>query len=151
MMSEYGDPAEPRELFGRLVRQVWVEWAKEQPNQKPSWLLPWEELDDGQREVDMRIGAELFERGQRSAPEPAPRVFHDGEDVPPGVCVLHEDGEVGYLDDTGDCDCEEVERGDCEEHSYVNRNGNLGPLVEVILPDYEAALCVDRAARRAAG
>ena len=27
-----GDPAEPRELLGRLVRQVWVKWASEQPH-----------------------------------------------------------------------------------------------------------------------
>jgi hypothetical protein len=62
-----GDPAEPRELVGRLVRQVWVEWAREQPDAKPSWLLPWEETDGGQREVDMRIGAALFEAGKQAA------------------------------------------------------------------------------------
>lgn len=61
-----GVPAEPREPAGRLVRQVWVEWAQEQPDPKPSWLLPWEELDDGQREVDMRIGTALFDAGYRA-------------------------------------------------------------------------------------
>ena len=61
-----GDPAEPRELVGRMVRQIWVEWAQQQPNPKPSWLLPWDELDTGQREVDMRIGAALFSAGQRA-------------------------------------------------------------------------------------
>lgn len=60
------DPAEPRELVGRLVRQVWVQWAREQPDPKPSWLLPWEGLDDGQREADMRIGAALFDAGYRA-------------------------------------------------------------------------------------
>ena len=44
------------EQMGRLVRETWVGWAHEQPDPKPSWLVPWEELDDGQREVDMRIG-----------------------------------------------------------------------------------------------
>ena len=58
-----GDPAEPRELVGRLVRQVWIEWASEQDEPKPSWLLPWEDLDDGQREVDMRIGEKLYQAG----------------------------------------------------------------------------------------
>lgn len=80
-----------------------------------------------------------------------PRVFLDGDDVPGGVCVLYENGEVGYLDDTGNCDCEDVERGECEEHSYVNRNGNLGPLVEVLLPDYETALAADCEARAVSG
>jgi hypothetical protein len=45
-----------RERLGRLVRETWVAWALEQPDAKPSWLVPWEELDDGQREVDIRIG-----------------------------------------------------------------------------------------------
>lgn len=44
------------EMLGRLVRDTWVEWAQEQPDPKPSWLLPWDELDEGQKEVDRRIG-----------------------------------------------------------------------------------------------
>ena len=45
-----------REMLGRLVRHAWVRWAQEQPDPKPSWLVPWAELDEGQREVDRRIG-----------------------------------------------------------------------------------------------
>jgi len=45
-----------RESLGRLVRETWVEWAREQPNPKPGWLTGWDDLDEGQREVDMRIG-----------------------------------------------------------------------------------------------
>ena len=45
-----------REALGRLVRETWVKWASEQPGPKPSWLTGWDDLDDGQREVDMRIG-----------------------------------------------------------------------------------------------
>lgn len=47
-----------REVLGRLVRETWVAWAQEQPEgqRKPSWLIPWTELDAGQREVDCRIG-----------------------------------------------------------------------------------------------
>ena len=45
-----------REPLGRIVREAWVAWAKEQPDPKPSWLVGWDELDSGQREVDMRIG-----------------------------------------------------------------------------------------------
>jgi hypothetical protein len=44
------------EHLGRVVREAWVEWAKEQPDPKPSWLIPWEQLSESQREVDMRIG-----------------------------------------------------------------------------------------------
>jgi hypothetical protein len=76
------------------------------------------------------------------------RVFRNGEVVPAGVCVLYESGDVGYLDDTGDCDCEDVEHGQCEEHSYEVTNGNSGPLVEVILPDYDAELDATRPSRK---
>ena len=46
-----------REQRGRLVRETWVRWAREQPDPKDSWLTPWDDLDEGQREVDMRIEA----------------------------------------------------------------------------------------------
>ena len=51
-----------REPLGRIVRETWVAWAREQYRPKPSWLLLWEELDNGQREVDMRIGAAVATR-----------------------------------------------------------------------------------------
>jgi hypothetical protein len=49
--------ADDREPYGRLVRETWVNWAREQYRAKPSWITDWDELDDGQREVDMRIGS----------------------------------------------------------------------------------------------
>ena len=48
-----------REQLGGVVRLVWLEWAKEQPNPKPSWLLPWKDLTDHEKEVDRRIGERL--------------------------------------------------------------------------------------------
>jgi hypothetical protein len=45
-----------REELGKLVRDTWVAWAREQANAKLTWLLRWDQLDAGQREVDMRIG-----------------------------------------------------------------------------------------------
>jgi len=51
--------AADREALGRIVRDTWVAWAREQPDPKPSWLVGWDELDDDQREVDMRIGEAL--------------------------------------------------------------------------------------------
>ena len=52
-----------REDLGRQVRNIWVAWAELEPNAKPSWLIPWDGLDEAQREVDMRIGAELWLAG----------------------------------------------------------------------------------------
>ncbi len=45
-----------REERGAAVREAWIAWAGEQPDPKPSWLVPWAGLDAGQREADMRIG-----------------------------------------------------------------------------------------------
>lgn len=50
---------EMRELYGREVRHVWMQWAKEQPNPKPSWLVDWDVLTEAEREVDRRIGEAL--------------------------------------------------------------------------------------------
>ena len=49
----------PREALGRLVRDTWTTWAREQPDPKPHWLTSWDNLDQEQREVDMRIGEVL--------------------------------------------------------------------------------------------
>ena len=45
-----------REALGKIVRAEWVKCAEEQPNPKPSHLVPWEELDEANKEVDRRIG-----------------------------------------------------------------------------------------------
>jgi hypothetical protein len=60
-----------REALGRLVRETWVAWAREQSDPKPSWLTGWDDLDGGQREVDMRIG-EAIEAMVRAEDTPKP-------------------------------------------------------------------------------
>jgi hypothetical protein len=45
-----------REFYGRLVRECWIARARQHPNPKPSWLVPWEELDEWDRETDRCIG-----------------------------------------------------------------------------------------------
>jgi hypothetical protein len=52
-----------REHLGQHVRAVWITWAAEQPNPKPSWLVPWEALSEADREVDRRIGEALYQQG----------------------------------------------------------------------------------------
>lgn len=55
-----------RDDLGELVRQVWVKWAKEQPNPKPSHLLPYDQLPEEHKEVDRRIGVALYLMGRTS-------------------------------------------------------------------------------------
>lgn len=50
------------DALGRLVREVWVEWAREQPNPKPSWLVPYDELSEPDKEVDQLIGVTVAYR-----------------------------------------------------------------------------------------
>jgi hypothetical protein len=53
------------EALGRLVREVWVAWARDQPDAKPTWLVGWDDLPTRDQEVDRRIGLELWRAGFR--------------------------------------------------------------------------------------
>jgi hypothetical protein len=59
-----GIPREDREMLGMAVRAEWVRWACEQPNPKPHWLAPWEELSEPDKDVDRRIGVRLANIGR---------------------------------------------------------------------------------------
>jgi hypothetical protein len=45
-----------RDTLGRMVREAWVRWAQTQPTPKPSWLLPYDELAEPDKEADRQIG-----------------------------------------------------------------------------------------------
>lgn len=45
-----------KECLGKVVREAWVEWAKTQPNPKPSWLVGWDDLPETDKEADRYIG-----------------------------------------------------------------------------------------------
>jgi hypothetical protein len=76
-----------RESLGIMVRDAWVLWAREQPNPKASWLVPWEGLSEPDKEVDRRIGETIAQHALRavdaSRPEPprAPLPEVDAEDL----------------------------------------------------------------------
>jgi hypothetical protein len=48
--------AEVRDALGRLVREAWVKWALTQPDPKPSWLVPYDQLNEADKEADRQIG-----------------------------------------------------------------------------------------------
>jgi hypothetical protein len=50
-----------REQLGRIVRYAWIEWAKQQPDPKSSWLTPWKSLPEEMKEVDRQIGEAVAE------------------------------------------------------------------------------------------
>lgn len=39
-----------------MVRETWVRWAQTQPNPKPSWLAPYDDLSEPDKEADRQIG-----------------------------------------------------------------------------------------------
>lgn len=45
-----------RDTLGRFVREAWVRWAEMQPEPKASWLLPYDELSEADKEADRQIG-----------------------------------------------------------------------------------------------
>ena len=51
---------ELRERLGRRVREVWIAWAIHQPSPKPSWLLPYDELPEPDKEADRCIGSVIY-------------------------------------------------------------------------------------------
>lgn len=58
-----------RDVLGRRVREAWVDWAKRQPSPKPSWLVPYDELSEPDKEADRQIGEALVSFG-RTHPSP---------------------------------------------------------------------------------
>jgi hypothetical protein len=45
-----------RDALGRLVRDAWIRWAHTQPEPKPSWLVPYDDLSEPDKEADRQIG-----------------------------------------------------------------------------------------------
>ncbi|MBP2613049.1 hypothetical protein [Agrobacterium pusense] len=45
-----------RDTLGRFVREAWVRWAETQPDPKPSWLVPYDQLSETDKEADRQIG-----------------------------------------------------------------------------------------------
>lgn len=63
MLTQQYDPADggrplpfDRETVARFVREAWVRWAEKQPNPKPHWLLPYDQLSEEDKEADRCIG-----------------------------------------------------------------------------------------------
>ena len=49
-----------RETLGKKVREIWVQYCLETGNKKPSNIAPWEELSEYDKEVDRKIGEQIF-------------------------------------------------------------------------------------------
>lgn len=45
-----------RETLGWMVREAWVRWAQAQPAPKSSWLVPYDDLPEADKEADRQIG-----------------------------------------------------------------------------------------------
>jgi DNA-directed RNA polymerase subunit RPC12/RpoP len=45
-----------RDVIGAIVRQAWINWAEKQTNPKKSWLIPYAELAEADKEADRQIG-----------------------------------------------------------------------------------------------
>lgn len=66
------DNTEAREKLGKIVREIWIDFVKEQSEltgtpAKPSHLTEWADLDETNKEVDRRIGWRMYEMGYENA------------------------------------------------------------------------------------
>lgn len=48
-----------RDLLGEAVRDAWIRWASSQPNPKPTWLVPYGDLSEPDKEADRQIGEHI--------------------------------------------------------------------------------------------
>ena len=66
--AEYGVSVPlTRDDLGRLVREAWVRWALTQDQPKPSWLVPYDQLAEADKEADRQIGEALRDHLRLSA------------------------------------------------------------------------------------
>lgn len=49
-----------RDFLGEVVRIAWISWAVAQSNPKPSWLVPYAELAEPDKEADRQIGESVL-------------------------------------------------------------------------------------------
>lgn len=106
-----------RDDLGRHVRDAWIRWAKSQPEPKASWLVPYDELPERDKEADRQIGeavalltklaidAHLGSPIHDKAEEAAKRLlrrYHGNQNHDPGLMNLLEDARtvaLAYLPD----------------------------------------------------
>lgn len=48
-----------REVLGRMAREAWVRWAQTQPSPKDSWLIPYDSLNEAEKEAHRQVGEHL--------------------------------------------------------------------------------------------
>lgn len=124
-LSAPAAPSEPaseddRERLGRIVREEWRAWAREQPSPKPSWLVPWEGLSEPDREVDRRIGERLFAEGRRGGDVLAGA--RSATRLPPDVLQAALAAATTFIPEADLCGCDPV-RLNAEGH---HRRGSEG-------------------------
>lgn len=79
------------DTLGQLVRRAWLAWARRQPDPKPSWLVEWQDLDDGQKTVDREIGAAVFAFALREIYQSQ---FGATGEFPEGKIAAEDEGEL---------------------------------------------------------
>lgn len=86
-----------RDGLGRLVRELWIGWAKTQSAPKPSWLVPYDELSEIDKEADRVIGEGLYREfcaancGQRLRIKTLEQIGEQLRDVLNGFRILYDE------------------------------------------------------------
>lgn len=50
-----------RDKWGKIVRDAWIKWAMTQENPKASWLVPYDDLSEPDKEADRQIAEAVLQ------------------------------------------------------------------------------------------
>ncbi|NTA27453.1 hypothetical protein [Allorhizobium ampelinum] len=82
-----------RDTLGRFVREAWVRWAQSQTNPKPSWLVPYDDLSEADKEADRQIGeavARWTMIGNAARSAQVQDIAENAEEVKPVAFIVRE-------------------------------------------------------------
>jgi hypothetical protein len=115
MEGEIVDANDCRDELGRVVRRAWVRWAETRPDPKPSWLVPYDDLSEPDKEADRQIAeavlGDMNARRIHLTLERNEAPLKTMSELPPGPWTTHLEGHValGELFSARDADGERVD------------------------------------------
>jgi hypothetical protein len=82
--------------WGRVVGDALNRWGRRQPDPRPAWLVPWDDLTEQDKDADRTVGCAVAARAQREAHDALVPVILDLTKALSAICDSWEQtGDVG--------------------------------------------------------